>query len=265
MKKLLVSMLICISIIASTMTVAAASEPMIDTGRLAEGVVTISHQANARLKVMVEKDGKQMTYDLRNDGRAETFSLQMGNGSYKVSVLENVSDKKYKYIATRQVELNLVDEKKVFLASVQNINWDNEMKAVKKAVELTKGLKTDKEKIKAVYDFVVNNIAYDYSKISTLPTNYVPDIDNTITSGKGICYDFASVFAAMLRSQGIPVRLVKGYSTKVSGYHAWNEVFDSETGKWVTLDTTYDAEQKAAGRAFSMIKETAQYSKVYEY
>ncbi len=247
------------------MTVTAASEPIIDTGRLTEGVVTIGYQAGARLKVMIEKDGKQMTYDLRNDGTAETFPLQMGNGTYKISVLENVVDKKYKYISTEVAQLNLDDEKKVFLASIQNINWKDGMNTVKKAVEITNGLETDKEKIEAVYEYVVSNIAYDYSKISTLPSTYAPDIDNIIASGKGICYDYASVFAAMLRSQGIPVKLVKGYSKNVTGYHAWNEVYDSETGEWITLDATYDAEQKAAGHAYSMIKETARYTKVFEF
>lgn len=247
------------------MTVTAASEPIIDTGRLTEGVVTIGYQAGARLKVMIEKDGKQMTYDLRNDGTAETFPLQMGNGTYKISVLENVVDKKYKYISTEVAQLNLDDEKKVFLASIQNINWKDGMNTVKKAVEITNGLETDKEKIEAVYEYVVSNIAYDYSKISTLPSTYAPDIDNIIASGKGICYDYASVIAAMLRSQGIPVKLVKGYSKNVTGYHAWNEVYDSETGEWITLDATYDAEQKAASHAYSMIKETARYTKVYEF
>jgi transglutaminase-like putative cysteine protease len=114
------------------------------------------------------------------------------------------------------------------------------MGAIAKANEITRGLDSDKDKIESVYEYIINNVAYDHNKISTLPSNYVPDIDNIITSGKGICYDYASVFAAMLRSQGIPVKLVKGYSKNVTGYHAWNEVFDSETGEWITLDTTYE-------------------------
>lgn len=265
MKKLLVSLLISISLIASPMAAVAASNPLVDTTKLEDGVVILSYKADAKLKVIIEKNGEQVTYDLRNDGTAESFPLQMGNGSYKISILENVVDKKYKYVTTKQVELDLDDEKEVYLASVQNVNWNNGMSTIAKAKELTKGLNTDKAKIKAVYEYVVNNITYDHNKISTLQSNYVPNIDNTIASGKGICYDYASVLAAMLRSQGIPVKLVKGYSKNVTGYHAWNEVFDSETGEWITMDTTYDAEMKAAGRTYSMIKDTAQFTKVFEY
>ena len=105
-----------------------------------------------------------------------------------------------------------------------------------------------------IYEYIVSNFTYDYGKISTLDTTYVPNIDNIFSSGKGICYDFSSVFAAMLRSRGIPAKLVKGYTTNVKGYHAWNEVYDSRTGEWIVIDTTYDAENKAAGRAYSMIK-----------
>ena len=56
----------------------------------------------------------------------------------------------------------------------------------------------------------------------------------------GICYDFSVVFAAMLRTQGIETKLIKGYSTKVDGYHAWNQIYDSEKEEWYTVDSTYD-------------------------
>ena len=61
---------------------------------------------------------------------------------------------------------------------------------------------------------------------------YLPDPDRTYSSRNGICYDYASLMCAMLRSQGIPSRLIKG-STPL-GYHAWNEVFFEGRG-WVVV------------------------------
>jgi transglutaminase-like putative cysteine protease len=139
------------------------------------------------------------------------------------------------------------------------------METIKTASKLTEGLSTDSKKIKAIYDYVINNLSYDYGKLAKLSTTYVPDIDNTIASGKGICYDFSSVFAAMLRSQGIPAKLIKGYSPNVEGYHAWNEVYNSDTGKWMVIDTTYDSQMKAANKKYSMEKKQSQYSVSYEY
>ncbi len=142
------------------------------------------------------------------------------------------------------------------MATVQDVSLSHNMTAIEITDESTRNLDSESDKIHTVYD---------YSKLSTMPSNYVPDLDNIITSGKSICYDFASVFAAMLRSQGMPVKLIKGYTTNVKGYLAWNEIYDSEAGEWNTLDTTYDAEQKAADYACSVINNTAHYSKVFEY
>ena len=47
---------------------------------------------------------------------------------------------------------------------------------------------------------------------------------------KGICFDYASLMTALLRSQGIPTKLMVGYSGTV--YHAWISVYLEETG-WV--------------------------------
>ena len=62
-----------------------------------------------------------------------------------------------------------------------------------------------------------------------------PGASATLSGTKGICYDFASLFAAMCRSQNIPCALTKGYAG--SSYHAWNKV--NVGGKWYQIDLTY--------------------------
>lgn len=269
-KKLIVSLIIAIVVLLNISVVNAAglsTAALFNTEKLDSGIITISYNTdiNAKLKVMIEKNGKKVTYNLNGDGKAESFPLQMGDGDYKVSVLENVEGDKYKYISTENVNLGLKDDNQVYLASVQNINWNSNMIAINKAADLIKGLKTDSQKVDTIYSYLVGNITYDYDKLANLSNEYLPNIDDTVISGKGICYDYASTFAAMLRSQGIPVKLVKGYTTNVTGYHAWNEIYDSETKKWMTVDLTYDAQMKAAKVKYNMEKKTSQYTKVYEY
>lgn len=266
MRKLLIALLIGIILSLNILPINATATAVVDTEKVGTGVVAISYNSDARLKVTVEKSGKRVSYDLRNDGTTEYYPLQFGEGSYKVSVLENTSGTKYKYVQSQTINLKLDDVNKVYLASVQNINWNRDMKAIKKAEELTKGLKTDKEKIKAIYQYIVSNISYDYDKLKALDTTYLPNIDETLEKRKGICYDYSSTFAAMLRSQGIPAKLVKGYSTATgSTYHAWNEVYMSDTGKWIIVDTTYDAQMKSAKKKYTMEKNAKNFSKVYEY
>jgi transglutaminase-like putative cysteine protease len=116
------------------------------------------------------------------------------------------------------------------------------MKAVQKAEELARGTQNTRDKAEAVYRYIVSNFEYDYSFNPSSDMPYIPDIEKTFRTQQGICYDFASLFAAMLRSQGIPAKLVKGYSENIEGYHAWNEVLID--GSWVTVDITYDVAMK---------------------
>jgi transglutaminase/protease-like cytokinesis protein 3 len=61
----------------------------------------------------------------------------------------------------------------------------------------------------------------------------------------------------MLRSQGIPTKLIKGYTDKVDGYHAWNEVLIDR--QWVVIDTTYDAIMEAYNQDEGYEKNKSEY------
>jgi transglutaminase/protease-like cytokinesis protein 3 len=64
----------------------------------------------------------------------------------------------------------------------------------------------------------------------------------------------------MLRSVGVPSKLVEGQSTYTSVYHAWNQIYVDE--KWVTVDTTVDAQLAPRGIAYSIEKLDKDYSVV---
>lgn len=89
--------------------------------------------------------------------------------------------------------------------------------------------------------------------------SFIADIEETFETQKGICYDYAALFAAMLRSQGIPTKLMKGFTDNVDEYHAWNEVWLSDEERWMVVDTTFDAVSHAAGRRTRMEKDAALY------
>jgi len=212
---------------------------------------------------MIEKGDSRYTYNLAGDGSLETFPLQSGNGEYTVSIMENTEGNKYRYVLTEKITVKAKDENSPYLGSVQMIKWSSNMAPIKKAKELTSGAGSDDAKVKKIYNFVVSNIRYDKDKLDKLPSTYVPNIESTYKTKSGICYDFASLTAAMLRSVGIPTKLVKGYADGVKGYHAWNEVYMG--GKWVVIDTSYDAQMRENGASYSMIKSKSKYQakKVY--
>ena len=84
------------------------------------------------------------------------------------------------------------------------------------------GLNTDKEKVEAAYKYIVENIKYDNNKINTISTDYVPDL-NTIITKQEESVMITQRFLGILRSEGIHTKLVKGYKSDITAYHAWNE------------------------------------------
>lgn len=267
MRKLIMMIVSVVLLLTSVQAVSAADAgtAWLDTSALTQGVVKVTYdvKANVKMKVMVAKGKENYTYNLATGRVTETLPLQLGNGEYKVIVLENVSGNSYKAVKQQAVTLNLKDEKVVYLNSVQNVRWTSNSQAVAKAKELAKGKTTDEEKAKAVYNYIISNITYDKNLANTVSVDYLPNNDGTLTSKKAICYGYASLYAAMLRSLDIPTKLVMGDSDYVDVYHAWNEVFLG--GKWVIIDTTVDAGLKQGNKAISFTKDAAKYTKTKQY
>ncbi|MBB6216350.1 hypothetical protein HNQ80_002450 [Anaerosolibacter carboniphilus] len=235
-----------------------------DSSKSRLGIIGVNYGVgNKKVKLVVEKGQAKYTYNLKGDKKIENFPLQLNDGNYKVSILENVSGSSYKIVAAANIDVKVEDKKNVFLNSIQLIEWNDSMKAIEKAKELTRNLDTDEEKIAAIHGYIVENIRYDYDKARNLNYDYLPVIDTTFATNLGICYDYSSLFAGMLRSVGIPAKLIKGYTKNAQGYHAWNEVYANE--KWMIIDTTYDAQMKENKLKHTIYKNSSDYDKTYEY
>lgn len=261
MKKYISTFVILIMVIMATFKVEAhASSLNIDESNLNNGMISVSYQPkkNIQTKVMVQKENIKYTYTLQGNDK---FPLQLGNGDYQIRILEQVKGTTYRQIDQQVVSLDMSNSNSVYLQSSQIINWTSNMKAIKQAKKLTKGAKTDKEKLNAIYQYIIKNIKYDKIKIKSVQgTSYVPSIEDTYKSSKGLCYDYSAIMAAMLRSVGVPTKLVMGYSDKIDVYHAWNEVYLEDVGSWVTIDTTYDVAAKDAKISYKMIKNASEFS-----
>jgi len=234
-----------------------------------QGAVTVVYPnaSQKRLKVLVEKSGERSAYNLHDGTKTAnavaTYPLQRGDGTYVVRIMENTEGNSYREVHRREVTLKSQQKHAVFLNSIQEINWSASDPAVQKAAQLTAGISSEREKVQAVYNYVARNVKYDHDKVNQLTTFYLPNINSTYSTNKGICYDYASLFAAMLRSQGIPTRMVKGYSDAIGDgevYHAWNEVYLAGEDRWVIIDTTHDAPYVQGGRAIDMIKGSGGFS-----
>ncbi|MGN9165779.1 transglutaminase-like domain-containing protein [Tissierellaceae bacterium HCP3S3_D8] len=212
------------------------------------------------MRVLVEKDASQYFYILNN--KVEVLPLQLGEGDYSIKILENIEGNRYRVVSKKTIFVPEFNQNESFLVSAQPVYW-REGQATKLAMDLTREDVKTKQKVNSIYNYIIKNIAYDYNKAAALTDDYVPNIEETLNIKSGICYDYAALMAGMLRSLGIPTKLVKGYKNDLEIYHAWNEVLIED--KWVIIDTTYDAAFVKANIATSMIKPNSEYNKVREY
>lgn len=274
MKKVTVFLVIIMIVLSQTvygMELYKGSKSEIDVTNISNGYIKVRYldETNKKLKVIIEKDSIQYTYDLNNDGDYDTYPLQLGDGKYKVRVFENITDNKYVTKQTIYINVKLSEQLSPYLISSQLVEFSETSEAIKKAQELTEGLETNYEKFNAIYDYVISNIIYDTNKAKNVKSGYLPSIDDVFESNSGICFDYASLLAAMLRSVSLPTKLVTGYSSNVSTFHAWNEVYIDELG-WVILDPTIAsaAKQSNSQRVIdytNKLIDSKYYDKKFEY
>lgn len=225
----------------------------IDTSCAADGYVAASATAETRLKLLVTSGDAAYSYDLPQDGTPIVCPLTFGDGTYEFRVMQNTSGDNYVELLSVDAQVKLESEFAPFLVPNVYCSYTDQSDCVAKARELTKSASNEGEAVEDVCQWIVDNVSYDDNKASQLKdaSGYVPDPDATLKSKKGICFDYASLGAAMLRSLGIPAKIVTGYVSPDQIYHAWIMVYIDGTWKsaqfsvdkdtWSRVDLTFAA------------------------
>ena len=247
---------------------------IIDYSNIEDGYVMVLYTAdkNCRLKVRVENKNIY-TYNLTK-GEWSVFPLTDENGTYQIRIYENTSGSSYALAMAAELEVTLADEFAPFLRPNQYVNFSESTRAVELAWELTKDIENPLGKVEAIYNFVVTELTYDNEKARTVQSGYIPDLDNVLEIKKGICFDYASLMTAMLRSQGVPCKMVFGYTG--GAYHAWISVWTEDTGwvdgviffdgvAWQRLDPTFASYDNQSDAIKKYIGDGKNYKEKYFY
>ena len=244
---------------SSTIALSSNDIVVINTDNLSKGLIEIDIKISTqkRLKLGVSKNSKTVYYDVNPIDKV-TIPLQLGNGAYLIQIFENISNTSYNRIYSHSITLEVVNENQIFLNPSEIVNYTASTKLTNLIENLIPADASDAQILKIAYDYLVENFKYDYAKIPTLVAGYIPSVDETIKTKKGICYDYAVLLASILRSQGIPTKLIMGETTYTPTYHAWNEVFID--GEWIIIDTTMDAINHDMGFPYQMIKTESDYA-----
>ena len=213
----------------------------IDASNTSQGYVMVKYNGtNEKVKLQITcPDQSCYTYLISDRGAYDTFPLTAGNGSYALQVLENVAGDTYTVSLAQSINVSIEDEFLPFLYPNQYVNFHADSKAVSKGSDLAKDTYSDLDVVQDIYNYVIKNISYDTEKAQNVSYGYVPDVDDTLSSKKGICFDYAALMTSMLRSQNIPTKLEVGYSG--DAYHAWISTYIDDKG-WVDDIIQFDGD-----------------------
>ena len=109
---------------------------------------------------------------------------------------------------------------------------------------ITKGM-SEFEKAKAIHDYMVMNIDYDYDDYlaNTIPNDSY-NVMGALKNKYAVCAGYAKTFKLLCELAGLECTYVTGTA---GGPHAWNRV--KVDGKWYNIDVTWD-DPVSTGKAF---------------
>lgn len=163
--------------------------------------------------------------------------------------IDSIDLSKYPSLENLRIEgnYNLYTEDLVKYCESKNIFLDITMNDVNN-VEVIKGYlnqldiadKSDLEKERIIYKFVLDHMEYDKKalKNDNLAYKYNDEVLESAISGKGVCTNYCALFNVMCELSGINSFEVDGYlkSTFSGGPHAWNMV--EIDGQYLFCDPT---------------------------
>ena len=244
---------------------------VLDTSNSSQGYIMANYTgSNAKVKLQITGPD-QVTYSYNLHGGYETFPLTADSGSYEIGIYENIEGTQYSTALLQTINVNISDEFGAYLYPNQYVNFTASSKAVSKSSDLAYYCSSDTEVVESVYNYIINNFTYDYDKAKNVQSGYLPDVDQVFASNTGICFDYASVMATMLRTQRIPTRLEVGFVGEE--YHAWISTYIQDVGwvngiiqfdgsDWNLLDPTFASTSSSPE---SFVTENSDYITKYVY
>ena len=102
---------------------------------------------------------------------------------------------------------------------------------------------------RAIYEYLVSNLKYDYARI-TDGKKRLGAIVTLKNPSSAVCLEFTDLFIALSRASGIPAREINGFAYTQNDkerplslikdvLHAWPEYYDSQLKTWIMVDPTW--------------------------
>lgn len=174
---------------------------------------------------------RQSTLNVTYTGSAKTLKKDMSALWDTVLAADDYLHyiaKSYSYSATTKGTSTTISFRFTYWETLAQTN--EVKKRVKQVLsQIIKPSMNDHQKVKAIHDWIVSNIAYDSRLVSY-------SAYDGLIKGETVCQGYALITYEMMKQAGIPVTIVEGTSRGIS--HAWNLI--QIDGKWYHIDTTWD-------------------------
>ena len=224
---------------------------VLDISDTDQGYLTaVSDSTDQMMNVqLTAEDGVVYSYFI-SPGESAVIPFSSGSSTYQVSCYQQISDSQYAALYADTLEIKLANEFLPFLYPNQYVNFTPDSEASKLALSMVSEDTSDIDALQTIYNYVVSHVTYDYDLADTVASGYLPDVDETLQTGKGICFDYAALTTAILRSCDIPCKLQIGYAGDIK--HAWINVYIRSRGwvdkavefsgdSWSRMDPTFDS------------------------
>lgn len=243
---------------------------ILDISNIDQGYLTArSESEDQKMNVQLTAEDKVVYSYFINPGENAVIPFTDGSGTYQVCCYQQISSSQYAALFADTLNVKLDNEFLPFLYPNQYVNFSPDSQASKLALSIVPEDTSDVNALQALYDYVVKNVSYDYDLAENVDAGYLPDVDRTLKTGKGICFDYASLMTAMLRSRDIPCKLQIGYAGSIK--HAWIDVYIRSRGwvdkaiefsgeSWSRLDPTFDSNSEDKETIQEYVKDSDNYT-----
>ncbi len=253
----------------------------IDYSHCDSGYIMVDYLGNHTGKVKFQitgPDNRTYTFNLAANTDVQTFPLTGGSGLYTLNTFEQASGTDYYTVDSCQITAEITDPLTTYLYPNQFIYYTADSKVLDLSIEAAQNSTSEIDLISNVYNKAMDTIDYDTTQAELAANGtlagYIPELDSVITSGKGICFDYASLMVAMLRIQELPAKLVIGYAGEA--YHAWISVYTVENGwidnvisfngkSWTLMDPTFADNASDQNAIHEYIGDGSNYTEKYVY
>lgn len=137
---------------------------------------------------------------------------------------------------------------------------DSKLSELYTSLQLTDSSLTDMQKVYKIYNWITNNVSYDYDNLYNDAHKTKYTAYGALTDGQAVCQGFANLFYRMCMDNGIDCRIVTG---DANGPHAWNIVKVADAYYYVdstwdckVIEDTTNGRQEKPGTVFYFLRDS---------